>query len=124
MPHLKTIRVWDVRTNGEVTTLKAEAAVGFAVFSERFATTVKRDRANLAIEVGLLSGPFHHLDNHWRFRPHAEGAEVEFLIDFAFRSRILDAVLQANFHRAVNRIIACFDARARQLYGEAGAAAG
>jgi coenzyme Q-binding protein COQ10 len=119
VPHLKSIRVWDVREEEAVTTLKAEAAVGFAVFNERFATTVRRDRANLAIDVGLLSGPFRKLENTWRFRPHPEGAEVAFVIDFAFRSRILDAVLQANFQRGVDRIIAGFDARARQLYGPA-----
>ena len=117
VPHLKSIRVWDVRADDEVTTLKAEAAVGFAVFNERFATTVKRDRPNLTIEVGLLSGPFRRLENRWAFRPHPEGAEVAFLIDFAFKSRLLDAVLAANFERGVNRIVSGFDARARQLYG-------
>ena len=118
VPHLKSIRVWDQRSDATgLSSLKAEAAVGFALFQERFATTVLRDRERLVIEVDLLSGPFRHLTNRWRFAPMRAGTEVDFFIDFAFRSRLLEAVLQANLHRAVERIIGAFDARARQLYG-------
>ena len=119
VPHLKSIRVWDQRSDDTgLSTLKAEAAVGFALFEERFATTVRRDRQRLTIDVGLLSGPFRHLTNRWRFAPHRSATEVDFLIDFAFRSRLLEAVLAANFQRGVERIINAFDDRARQLYGQ------
>ena len=118
VPHLKSIRTWDQRSDGTgLSTLKAEAAVGFAVFQEKFATTVVRDRERLVIEVDLLSGPFRHLTNRWRFAPLRAGTEVDFLIDFQFRSKLLDAVLAANFQRGVERIILAFDERARQLYG-------
>ena len=118
VPHLKSIRVWDQRSDGTgLSTLKAEAAVGFALFEERFATTVRRDRARLAIDVSLLSGPFRHLTNQWRFIQRHSGTEVDFLIDFAFRSKLLDAVLAANFQRGVERIMSAFDERARRLYG-------
>ena len=121
VPHLKSIRVWDQQADGTgLTRLKAEASVGFALFEERFATTVLRDRERLVIEANLLSGPFRHLTNRWRFAPIRSGAEVDFFIDFAFRSRLLDAVLAANFHRGVDRIIRAFDERARQLYGGPG----
>jgi coenzyme Q-binding protein COQ10 len=118
VPHLKSIRVWDQRSDETgLSTFKAEAAVGFALFQERFATTVVRDRERLVIEANLLSGPFRHLTNRWRFAPMRAGAEVDFFIDFAFRSRLLEAVLAANFQRGVERIILAFDERARQLYG-------
>ena len=118
VPHLKSIRVWDQRSDGTgLSELKAEAAVGFALFEERFATTVRRDRQRLIVEVGLLSGPFHHLTNRWRFVPHHSATEVDFFIDFAFRSKLLEAVLAANFQRGVDRIMNAFDERARQLYG-------
>jgi coenzyme Q-binding protein COQ10 len=39
------------------------------------------------------------------------------MIDFAFKSRILDAMLQANFDRAVERLMACFETEARRRYG-------
>ena len=51
------------------------------------------------------------------FFPHPEGTRVEFFIDFAFRSRLLDMMLQANFDRAVEKLMHCFEARAAALYG-------
>ncbi len=61
------------------------------------------------------------MKNDWLFRPHARGTLVEFSIDFEFKSRLLDAFLAANMDRAVDKLIGCFEARARALYG-AGAA--
>jgi coenzyme Q-binding protein COQ10 len=101
-----------------VTVLDAEAAVGFAFLRERFSTRVRRDANQRLIEVRLLSGPFRRLENNWRFKPHPNGCEVVFDIDFEFKSRLLDALLAANFNRAVDKLIGCFEARAKALYGK------
>ena len=39
------------------------------------------------------------------------------MIDFAFKSPILNAMLQANFDRAVSALIGSFEAEARRRYG-------
>jgi coenzyme Q-binding protein COQ10 len=39
------------------------------------------------------------------------------MIDFAFKSRLLDGMLHANFDRAVSKLMSCFEARAASLYG-------
>ena len=95
----------------------AEAGVGFAFLTERFTTSVRRDRPACLIEVGLVRGPFRRLSNRWRFVADGQGTRVVFDIDFTFRTRLLDALLVANFDRAVGRLIACFEARAAVLYG-------
>lgn len=118
VPWISSIRVWNEReTAPGVTALDAEAQVGFAMIKERFATSVKRDCNQRQIEVKLIRGPFKHLLNEWKFLPHPDGTVVEFFIDFEFRSKLLDKVLQANFDRAANRLIGCFEARAETLYG-------
>lgn len=96
--------------------IDAEAGVGFSFLQERFTTRVMRDKADREIEVRLLAGPFKHLVNDWRFEDHPQGCKVKFEIEFAFKSRLLDLLLAANFDRAVNKLIACFEARARALY--------
>ena len=98
--------------------LEAEAGVGFSFLQERFATTVPRDAPALAVGVSLLRGPFKRLENRWAFKAEDEGTRVVFDIDFAFKTRLLDALLVANFDRAVAKLIACFEARAAQLYRE------
>jgi coenzyme Q-binding protein COQ10 len=116
VPWVLRLRTWNRREEGEVVTLDAEAEVGFSIVHERFATTVRCDAPALAIDVDLISGPFRKLQNRWRFKDHSRGTELTFSIDFEFKSRLLQTLLAANFHRACNRLIACFEDRARTLY--------
>lgn len=121
VPWVTRLRSWNRRPDGEgVTLLDAEAEVRFAIVHERFATRVRLDAPALAIDVDLISGPFRQLKNRWRFAPHPTGCELGFEIDFDFRSRLLQALLAANFQRAVERLVRCFEDRARALYGPGG----
>ncbi len=120
VPWVTSLRTWNDRPEVEgVSSLDAEAAVGFSLLKEKFSTHVRRDRVNHQIDVSLISGPFKKLRNRWRFIPHEQGTEVLFDIDFEFRMRFLDGILASNFDHAVARLIGCFDARARTLYGTA-----
>ncbi len=112
------LRTWNRRQEADgVILLDAEAKVRFSVIRERFATRVRLDRAALVIDVALLSGPFRRLQNHWRFRTHEQGTELRFDIDFEFGSRFLETLLAVNMERAVAKLVACFEDRAKQLYG-------
>ncbi len=121
VPWVISMRTWNRKDlGGGVTTLDTEAAVRFAIVRERFATRVRLDAAAPSIEVDLLSGPFRHLRNRWRFTPSGDGAELSFEIDFEFGSRFLHGVLSANFERAVTKLINCFEQRAHHLYAPPG----
>jgi coenzyme Q-binding protein COQ10 len=120
VPWITAMRTWNRRVDETGASLvDAEAQVGFSFLKERFSTRVRRDPLNRQVEVSLIRGPFKRLTNRWTFHPHDEGTEIEFFIDFEFKSRILQAVLEANFNRAVDKLIGCFEARARTLYGQA-----
>jgi len=120
VPWITGMRTWNPRVDeAGVGTVDAEASVGFAFLRERFATRVRRNPADRTVEVDLIHGPFKRLSNCWRFVEHPSGTEIDFSIDYEFRSRLLQALLEANFDRAVDKLIACFEARARTLYGEA-----
>jgi coenzyme Q-binding protein COQ10 len=100
-----------------VSVLDAETSVGFSFLREKFSTRVKRDINKRQIDVTLLTGPFKHLYNRWKFLPHPTGTEVVFDIDFEFKSRLLDGLLRANFSTAVEKVMQSFEARAKALYG-------
>jgi len=121
VPWITGMRTWNGREDGAVSTVDAEAQVGFSFLREKFATRVRRDREALSIDVSLLYGPFKRLINDWRFVPEnengGEATRIEFVIDFAFKAALLDAMLAANIDRAANKLIACFEDRARQIYG-------
>lgn len=122
VPWINAMRTWNARKLGDgVEAVDAEAGVGFSFLKERFSTRVRRDAHNRQIDVSLLSGPFRKLENRWRFLDAGNGCtRVEFDIDFTFKSRLLDALLAANFSTAVERLMSCFEARAKALYGDQG----
>jgi coenzyme Q-binding protein COQ10 len=119
VPWITAMRTWNPRTLSEgIETVDAEAKVGFSFLKERFSTRVTRNAGRRQIDVDLLAGPFRKLSNRWRFEDDGEGGtRVEFDIDFQFKSRLLDALLAANFQHAVERLMGCFEARAETLYG-------
>jgi len=118
VPWITAMRTWNARADGAgVSLVDAEVAVGFSLLNERFSTRVRRDAPARQVDVALLSGPFRRLENRWRFLDDPAGTRVEFDIDFEFKSRLLAALLAANFHHAVDKLIGCFEARAAKLYG-------
>jgi coenzyme Q-binding protein COQ10 len=119
VPWITAMRLWNERQVDEgISTVDAEATVGFSFLKERFSTRVRRDVVAKEITVKLIRGPFHHLLNRWRFSQQGSGTKIEFEIDFAFKSRLLETLLAANFQRAVDSLMHCFDQRAEALYGD------
>jgi len=78
-----------------------------------------RFRERRRIDVAYLDGPFRYLNNHWCFKPISEiECEVDFFVDFEFRSKTLQAVIGLVFNEAMRRIVRAFEERARDLYGK------
>jgi coenzyme Q-binding protein COQ10 len=75
-----------------------------------------------AVTVEYLDGPFRYLKNEWKFRPSADGkgTEVDFFLEFEFRSKLLQSLIGMLFEEAVHRMVAAFETRARALYASAG----
>jgi len=93
----------------------ADLLIGFKVFRERFRSTVDLDPVAHTIDVAYVDGPMRYLENHWRFNEHAEGCEVDFRVDFEFRSLLLRKAIEPLFHEAVRRMVAAFEKRAEAL---------
>src|SRR5690554_272108 len=102
-------------------TVTADLAVGFKMVRERFTSrVVLHDEADehLRIDVSYIDGPFKYLNNHWLFLPDEQGCLLDFYVDFEFRSRLLQKVMQPLFNEAVRRMVGAFETRARELYGD------
>ena len=101
-----------------IETIVADMTVSFKLVRESFRSRVTLDRPKLQILVEYLQGPFSHMQNRWTFRPAGEAAcEVEFFIDYEFRSRTLGMLMGGMFDLAFRRFAAAFEARADQVYG-------
>jgi coenzyme Q-binding protein COQ10 len=95
---------------------RAEVTVGFQGFTETFITDVDARKAELAIDVSLVRGPFRKLSNAWRFAPTPAGTRVEFWIAFEFRNFVMQALADANKTYAIKRVIDAFVEEAARRY--------
>lgn len=96
--------------------LVADLIIGFKMFRERFTSKVTLNPDDRRIHVAYVDGPFKYLDNHWVFLEHDEGCLIDFYVDFEFRSRLLQRVIQPLFDEAVRRMVRAFETRAGDLY--------
>ena len=95
----------------------ADLVVGFNAFKERFTSKVALDKPG-RIAVDYIEGPLKYLRNEWTFEPAPDGGTiVHFSVDFAFRSRIFEALAGQMFDRALRRMTGAFETRAAALYG-------
>lgn len=100
--------------------LVADLVIGYKVFRERFTSHVQLNRPN-RIDVKYYEGPFRYLNNHWNLEPRGENeCVIDFYVDFEFKSRMLQKVIQTLFNEAVQRMVGAFEHRAQTLYGPQG----
>lgn len=98
----------------------ADLVIGFRMVRERFTSRVDLfpdDPEGRRIHVEYVEGPFRYLNNTWKFLEHTDGCMIDFYVDFEFRSRFLQKMIQPLFNEAVRRMVAAFESRARDLYG-------
>ena len=100
------------------TLLVADMSVGYKAIRETFTTQVFLKPDEKVIEVKYIDGPFKYLNNVWRFEDRDAGrSDVDFFIDYEFRSKILGALMGSMFDRAFRMFTEAFEKRADQIYG-------
>ena len=105
----------------------AAMEIGFQAIRERFTTRVVLSPDEPSVLVSYLDGPFHHLENRWRFlpvdggracvSPEASCCDVGFWIDYQFKSPMLGLLMGAMFDKAFHKFSEAFEQRARAVYG-------
>jgi coenzyme Q-binding protein COQ10 len=113
LPWVTMVRV---RSNSD-TEMLADVIVGFKGLRESFTSRVTKERP-LTLRVDYVDGPLKFLNNDWAFRDaKGGGCEVDFTVDFAFKSRIFEVLAGQVFDRALRKMIDAFIARAEVVYG-------
>jgi len=105
-----------------MTVMVADLTVAYKVIRQTFSSRITLDRPGLKIVVEYLDGPFSRMQNRWTFHPmgagvNKEASEVEFFIDYEFRSRTLAMLMGAMFDTAFRKFAVAFEKRADDVYG-------
>jgi len=102
-----------------VIVLVADMTVAYKIIRETFTSRVMLNRPNLKILVEYLNGPFKRMQNRWTFHPVGEDTcDVDFFIEYEFRSRTLAMLMGAMFDAAFRKFSAAFEKRADDVYGQ------
>ncbi|HET7410435.1 MAG TPA: type II toxin-antitoxin system RatA family toxin, partial [Paracoccaceae bacterium] len=110
LPWCAASRIRSRRMTPEGEVIEADLVISFKVFRETFGSRVTLRPAERRIDVEYLEGPFRYLNNHWHFEPVSETeCEVDFFVDFEFRSRTLQALIGVVFNEAMRRIVRAFE---------------
>jgi coenzyme Q-binding protein COQ10 len=119
VPLCAAMRVRSRTDKGDgVSVLVAEMTVAYKLIRQTFTSRVTLDKAKRSILVEYLNGPFSRMQNRWTFVPTGEGtSEVEFFIDYEFKSRAFAMLMGAMFDTAFRRFAAAFEKRADEVYG-------
>jgi len=118
VPLCQSLKVRKRIKDGDKDVIIADMTVAYKFVHETFTSRVTLDRPNLEILVEYLEGPFRRLNNRWNFRPVEDRVcDVDFFINYEFRSRTLGLLMGAVFDAAFRRFSAAFERRADQVYG-------
>src|SRR5215211_5921189 len=120
LPLCEGLRVRRRAESGEgVVTLVAEMRVGYKKIHESFTSRVTLDRTRLRILVEYVDGPFSFLENRWTFRADPAGCDVDFYINYEFKSFALGLLMGSIFDKAFRTFVGAFEERADEIYGRA-----
>lgn len=101
------------------TVILADLLIRFRGISGKFTSRVFLEPETREINVELAQGPFKHLYQGWKFAPLGDGSvtRVEFDIDFALRSKMMEKVVDIMFDNACTRMMAAFSEEAHKRFG-------
>ena len=119
VPLCSDLRIKSRSDKGEgVSVMVADMTVAYKMIRQTFTSRVTLDRPHLKILVEYIDGPFRRMQNRWAFHPVGDRAcDVEFFIDYEFKSRTLGLLMGAMFDTVFRRMAVAFEQRADKVYG-------
>ena len=102
--------------NNRKNNFEADLIIGFKIYKEIYSSEISLDNINKKIIVNYKDGPFEYLENYWVFKDNKNGCEVQFMVDFKFKSVFLQTLMETLFSEAVRRMVGAFEKRANELY--------
>ena len=94
----------------------ADLIIGFKIYKEVYSSQILLDPNNYKIIVNYKDGPFEYMNNYWLFKENSAGCEIEFMVEFKFKSIFLQTVMESLFSEAVKKMVKAFENRANYLY--------
>jgi coenzyme Q-binding protein COQ10 len=122
LPLLQRSAIRGARSNqGDIKKFRAELIIAYDTLSirESFVSHVTTDKGQFSVEARSEDGPFKLVTTRWQIKPMGQGSEVAVTIDYALRNPLLQMAVTGLMPRAVEKLMAAFEERAKLLSKEA-----
>ncbi|KAG5189513.1 hypothetical protein JKP88DRAFT_156212, partial [Tribonema minus] len=102
------------------TTVDAELAVGFKVFTEKYTSRVTLKPPSVVAARAVDSRIFSELSSTWSFKPGPRDGTtyLSFDVEFEVKNPIAATAVNAFFEDVTQQQVKAFERRCKQLYGE------
>jgi len=98
-------------------TVWVDMTMGASFLRRRFSTVAQLNRPR-RIDISSHDPMFERFEQQWKFEPLDDGGtDVEYRVDYDFRSRLLQMLIGATVAEQAEAMVAAFRHRAQQLYG-------
>jgi coenzyme Q-binding protein COQ10 len=94
-----------------------DLTIGTGFLRKQFSTVATLDRPH-QIAISSHDLMFERFEQKWTFNQSTEaGTDVEYRVDFALKSFVLQALMDVTFADRATKIVSAYTRRARRLYG-------
>jgi coenzyme Q-binding protein COQ10 len=98
-------------------TILVDMTIAAGPLRKRFSTAGVLHRPH-RIDISGADALFERFEQRWIFEPAAKGGtDIEYHVDFQFRSRVLQMLMGAAFTDRAAATLAAFERRVQRLYG-------
>lgn len=116
LPWAKSARVYNKTESG----FDADLTIGYKMFEETYASKVEftnESDNHFQVKTVATHGPFEHLTNCWVISlTKPKQCEVDFLLNFEFKSSWFSGLLTPVFHQATQKMMEAFEKRACEKF--------
>ncbi|MEM0928445.1 MAG: type II toxin-antitoxin system RatA family toxin [Pseudomonadota bacterium] len=116
IPWVEALRVRKDEERAGHRLITADMVVRYSVFRETFRSAVRANKEAHTIDVHYVKGPLKELSNHWTFEETEEGCVVDFRLEFAFKSQLMQTAANAFVDQGFMRLSGAFIEEAHRRY--------
>jgi coenzyme Q-binding protein COQ10 len=98
--------------------LIADVVMKFNIFTQKHRSkiTTINDNNSYTINIESVSEVFEYLNSKWIFNPIVSGTDINFYMDFKFKSFVFQNLINILLKQVSSQIISKFEERARSIY--------
>tara|TARA_B100001123_G_C15320578_1_gene1027741 strand:- start:1968 stop:2360 length:393 start_codon:yes stop_codon:yes gene_type:complete len=112
-------KIHSINDKGNKIEIIADLTIGVSFFNETYKSFVIYEKSSNSIHVSNIGGPLKHLENKWFFKEKGNNSEINFIINFELKNKILNMLMIKSFDKGLKKIADAFEKRAAQLFNKA-----